>query len=70
MRTRTKEVETTDISRTPDYLQKLVSHIRLVRMKWIDNSRYFPMMLLMPVLIFFSSLEYYPTALDVRDEFL
>jgi multiple sugar transport system permease protein len=53
MRTRTKEVETTDISRTPDYLQKLVSHIRLVRMKWIDNSRYFPMMLLMPVLIFF-----------------
>jgi multiple sugar transport system permease protein len=31
----------------------ILARIQALRMAWIDNSRYFPLMLLMPVLIFF-----------------
>ena len=35
------------------YRRGLGSRLRALRMAWIDNSRYFPLMLLLPVLIFF-----------------
>lgn len=37
----------------PQPLGGIGSRIRAARMRWIDNSRHFPLMLLMPVLIFF-----------------
>ncbi len=45
--------ETSHSQAIPQSAQGIGSKLRAWRMNWIDNSRYFPVMLLLPVLIFF-----------------